>query len=134
MHESCHAMGLVPTASADENGHNKCDYGEHYMDRGDTKTLPMRLGFDLWHIQRWKQENADYLRFVFPNFMQGERYLVCAFTNNWWANMSRGDTDFERLSNYLSVTGAVPTGMTNRETPVLQTTGATCHHPSQPIC
>ena len=42
------------------------------------------------------------------NFMPGERYLVCAFTNNWWANMSRGDTDFERLSNYLSVTGAPP--------------------------
>ena len=69
MHESCHAMGLVPTPSADEDGHNDCNFGEHYMDRGGTKTLLMRLGFDLWHIQRWKQENADYLRFVFPKGM-----------------------------------------------------------------
>ena len=41
-------------------------------------------------------------------FQRGERYLVCAFTNNWWADMGRFDTDYERLSDYLSVTGRPP--------------------------
>ena len=69
LHECCHSMGLVPSASAAEGGHNNCSDGSHYMDRGDEKTPLMRLGLDLWHIQRWKQENADYLRFVFPKGM-----------------------------------------------------------------
>ena len=49
---------------------------------------------------------------VYPSdgddFMAGERYLVCAFTNNWWANTSRDDRVYNRLWNYLSVTGAPP--------------------------
>ena len=42
------------------------------------------------------------------HFVPNERYLVCAFTNNWWANESRFDTDYERLYHYLSVTSRPP--------------------------
>ena len=42
-------------------------------------------------------------------YVSGERYLVCAFTNNWWANQSMNDTFYERLwAGYLSVTSAPP--------------------------
>lgn len=41
-------------------------------------------------------------------FVPGERYLVCAFTNNWWAGQSLDDTYYERLSRYLSVTSCPP--------------------------
>ncbi|MBQ6923273.1 MAG: hypothetical protein IJQ73_01395 [Kiritimatiellae bacterium] len=41
-------------------------------------------------------------------FVSGERYLVCAFTNNWWAGESQDDTYDQRLCNYLSVTSSPP--------------------------
>ena len=41
-------------------------------------------------------------------FVSGERYLVCAFTNNWWADESQDDTYYQRLCNYLSVTSSPP--------------------------
>ena len=41
-------------------------------------------------------------------FVLNERYLVCTFTNNWWANESRLDTDCERLQHYLSITSCPP--------------------------
>ena len=59
-------MGLVPSASAAEGAHNDCTDGCHYMDDGGGKLPLMRLGFDLWHIQRWMPENTNYLKFVFP--------------------------------------------------------------------
>ncbi len=67
MHESCHAMGLVPTASAKYNGHNNCTCGRHYMDRGKDKYAPMRLGLIPQYTQRWMTNNTSYLEFVFPN-------------------------------------------------------------------
>ena len=66
LHEICHTMGLVPAASAVGGGHNNCQDGSHYMDDGSLKRPLMRLGFDLWHIQRWMPENRNYLQFVFP--------------------------------------------------------------------
>ena len=66
LHECCHSMGLVPSASAAEGAHNDCTDGCHYMDDGGSKLPLMRFGFDLWHIQRWMPENTNYLRFVFP--------------------------------------------------------------------
>ena len=65
LHECCHSMGLVPTASSILDGHNDCPYGEHYMDDGGYKQPLMRLGFDPWHIQRWMPNNVRYLEFVF---------------------------------------------------------------------
>lgn len=44
----------------------------------------------------------------FFEYHQQERYLVFAFTNNWWANTSHDDTEYERLGNYLSVTSRPP--------------------------
>ncbi len=41
-------------------------------------------------------------------YVSGERYLVCAFTNNWWASQSWNDTYRERLYGYLSVTSTPP--------------------------
>ena len=41
-------------------------------------------------------------------YVSGERYLVCAFTNNWWANQSMNDMYYDRLWGYLSVTSAPP--------------------------
>ena len=41
-------------------------------------------------------------------FVPNERYLVCAFTNNWWANQSSDDTYYERLCRYLSITSCPP--------------------------
>ena len=67
LHESCHSMGLVPTASAKYNGHNNCTCGRHYLDRGKDKYAPMRLGFIPQYTQRWKTNNIFYLEFVFPN-------------------------------------------------------------------
>ena len=66
MHESCHAMGLVPAASSAHNGHNKCVCGKHFMDRGKDKYAPMRLGVIPQYVQRWMTNNTDYLEFVFP--------------------------------------------------------------------
>ncbi|MBQ6924554.1 MAG: hypothetical protein IJQ73_07930 [Kiritimatiellae bacterium] len=66
MHECCHSMGLVPTASAEYDGHNNCKCGSHYMDRGNDKKVPMRLGFILYHVQGWMPQNERYLEFVFP--------------------------------------------------------------------
>lgn len=42
------------------------------------------------------------------HFVPHERYLVCAFTNNWWKNTSRFDTDYVRLHYPLSVTSRPP--------------------------
>ncbi len=66
MHECCHSMGLVPTMSAAHNSHNKCTCGSHYMDRGDDKKVPMRLGFIVFYVQGWMPYNERYLKFVFP--------------------------------------------------------------------
>ena len=41
-------------------------------------------------------------------FLPNQRYLVCAFTNNWWANASQDDTYYQRLYHYLSVTSSPP--------------------------
>ena len=67
LHECCHSMGLVPTASAKYNGHNNCTCGIHYMDRGKDKYALMRLGLIPQYTQRWKTNNTFYLEFVFPN-------------------------------------------------------------------
>ena len=52
------------------------------------------------------------VRSIYPadgfHFLPQERYLVCAFTNNWWANEGRFDTDYERLYHYLSITSRPP--------------------------
>ncbi len=66
MHESCHAMGLVPKTSAMDDRHNNCNCGRHHMDDGNTKTPLMRLGTVPTYTQRWKSENEGYLEFVFP--------------------------------------------------------------------
>lgn len=66
LHESCHAMGLVPTASAKYNGHNNCTCGRHHMDRGKDKYVPMRLGFIPHCPPQWMLNNVRYLEFVFP--------------------------------------------------------------------
>ena len=52
---------------------------------------------------------GNYITPLFPfEFIPNERYLVCAFTNNWWANQSDGDMYYQRLCNYLSVTSSPP--------------------------
>jgi hypothetical protein len=67
VHECCHAMGLVPPASAaSDNCHNNCDCGAHYMDAGDFCSQLMRLGFVSSLSLRWKFENLTYLEFVCP--------------------------------------------------------------------
>ena len=66
LHECCHSMGLVPTASAILNGHNNCPCGSHFMDDGSTKTMLKRLGFISYYVQGWMQSNISYLNFVFP--------------------------------------------------------------------
>ncbi len=66
LHESCHAMGLVPTASSIDGSHNYCTCGSHYMDDGSTKTVLKRLGFISYYVQGWMQSNISYLNFVFP--------------------------------------------------------------------
>lgn len=50
-----------------------------------------------------------YVPPLFPfEFSQNERYLVCAFTNNWWANQSDGDMYYQRIGNNLSITSCPP--------------------------
>ena len=66
LHECCHSMGLVPTASTSDGDHNDCECGSHYMDAGDTKTVLKRLGFIVYYVQGWMQKNEKYLRFVLP--------------------------------------------------------------------
>ena len=66
LHECCHAMGLVPTASAKYNGHNNCTCGGHFMDSGKYRWPPMYLGFISSRIQHWMPKNELYLEFVFP--------------------------------------------------------------------
>ncbi len=66
LHECCHSMGLVPTASTSDGDHNDCECGSHYMDAGDTKTVLKRLGFIAYYVQGWMQKNEQYLRFVLP--------------------------------------------------------------------
>ncbi|MBQ6925537.1 MAG: hypothetical protein IJQ73_12930 [Kiritimatiellae bacterium] len=65
MHESCHAMGLVPATSTMDGRHNKCNCGRHHMDDGGTKSPLMRLGIIPACTQQWKPENEEYLEFVF---------------------------------------------------------------------
>lgn len=53
--------------------------------------------------------SREYTTYGMPfDFAPNERYLVCAFTNNWWANESLDDTYYERLYHYLSVTSSPP--------------------------
>ena len=66
LHECCHAMGLVPTASAKDNGHNNCTCGGHFLDSGKYRWPPMYLGFISSRIQHWMPKNELYLEFVFP--------------------------------------------------------------------
>ena len=66
LHEGCHSMGIVPTASSGDGCHNDCSCGSHYMDAGDTKTMLKRLGFIVYYIQGWMPKNENYLRFVLP--------------------------------------------------------------------
>jgi hypothetical protein len=66
LHESCHSMGLVPTASSIDGCHNYCTCGSHYMDDGSTKTVLKRLGFIPYYVQGWMLSNISYLEFVFP--------------------------------------------------------------------
>ena len=42
------------------------------------------------------------------HFMPNERYLVCAFTTNWWAIQTRDDYDYLRLYHYFSITSRPP--------------------------
>ncbi len=67
LHECCHTMGLVPTASATQYGHNICPCGCHFMDGGQYRYPPVYLGFISSRIQRWMQKNRLYLEFVFPS-------------------------------------------------------------------
>ncbi|MBQ6925538.1 MAG: hypothetical protein IJQ73_12935 [Kiritimatiellae bacterium] len=57
-------------------------------------------------VRSLSRKYTDYIyQFAFaPN----ERYLVCAFTNNWWGNQGWGDTYFQRLSHGLSITSSPP--------------------------
>ena len=71
LHESCHSMGLVPTASATQSGHNVCKCGCHFMDSGRYRWPPVYLGFISSRIQRWMHKNWLYLEFVFPSTPQG---------------------------------------------------------------
>ncbi len=41
-------------------------------------------------------------------YVPGERYLVCAFTNNWWASQSMNDMYYDRLWGFLAVTSTPP--------------------------
>ena len=67
VHECCHAMGLVPAASAASDGfHNNCDCGTHYMDSGDFCPQLMRLGLVPSQCLHWITENEAYLEFVCP--------------------------------------------------------------------
>ena len=66
LHECCHAMGLVPSASAAFNGHNRCKVGDHYMDSGQFRMPLVYLGFVPQLVQRWMPKNAAYLEFVLP--------------------------------------------------------------------
>ena len=67
LHESCHTMGLVPTASATDFDHNICNCGCHFMDSGRYRWPPVCLGFISSRIQRWMRKNKQYLEFVFPS-------------------------------------------------------------------
>ncbi len=50
-----------------------------------------------------------YVPTLFPfEFLPNERYLVCAFTNNWWVNQSDGDMYYQRLGSNLSITSSPP--------------------------
>ena len=66
LHECCHTIGLVPTASATQDGHNICPCGCHFLDGGQYRYPPVYLGFISSRIQRWMQRNKLYLGFVFP--------------------------------------------------------------------
>lgn len=60
-------------------------------------------------VRSLPREETSY---AYPfTFVAGERYLVCAFTNNWWANQSWDDTYYERLCGYLSITSSPPGNM-----------------------
>ncbi len=67
LHECCHSMGLVPTASAKYMGHNNCRCGTHYMDSGRFREPPVYFGFIRSLVQRWMPINASYLEFVFSS-------------------------------------------------------------------
>jgi hypothetical protein len=70
MHETCHAMGLVPERSAAFQGHNQCDCGAHHMDSGSFRRVPMYLGVLLYYRLGWMTENSRYLEFVLPKATQ----------------------------------------------------------------
>lgn len=67
----------------------------------------------------WGYVNASNIivRSIYPmdgfEFKLNERYLLCAFTNNWWANDNPLDSDVgeERLLNYLTATSRPPERM-----------------------
>ncbi len=67
----------------------------------------------------WGHVNASNInvRSIYPmdgfEFTPNERYLVCAFTNNWWANDNpqASVVGEERLLTYLCATSRPPEGM-----------------------
>ena len=68
----------------------------------------------LWgHVNSSNITVRSIARNYMPNarpfgYVSGERYLVCAFTNNWWASQTMNDMYYDRLWGYLSVTSAPP--------------------------
>ena len=67
LHECCHTLGLVPSASAKYDDHNNCRCGAHYMDSGEFRKPPVHLGFVSSLIPRWMAKNRMYLQFVFQS-------------------------------------------------------------------
>ena len=67
----------------------------------------------------WGYVNTSNInvRSIYPmngfEFRLNERYLLCAFTNNWWATDNPLDSDVgeERLLNYLTATSRPPERM-----------------------
>lgn len=67
----------------------------------------------------WGYINSSNInvRSIYPRdgfeFRINERYLLCAFTNNWWANDNpqASEVGEERLFNYLCATSRPPEGM-----------------------
>ena len=63
LHECGHTMGLVPDAASQDHAHNNCSCGNHHMDRGATRQIPMYLRSMPYLF--WTPSNDGYLRFVF---------------------------------------------------------------------
>lgn len=66
LHESGHAMGLVPDEAANSAGHNQCKCGRHCMDSGQRRNPPCLLDTRFPHPLVWEPQNEGYLNFILP--------------------------------------------------------------------